>query len=80
MFIDFFKKLGFHNTKADYSLFVSLDKTIFIAIYVNDLFLFNNNGNTRIVNAMHNLQNWFKITDFGNISYYFGMKIDVDLS
>lgn len=32
--MDFLKKLGFHKTEADNILFVSSDKTIFIAVYV----------------------------------------------
>ncbi len=38
--LDFLRKLDFHKTEADHGLFVSVDKTMFIAVYVDDLLLF----------------------------------------
>lgn len=38
--LDFFQKLDFYKTKIDDILFVSADKTLFIAIQVDDLNLF----------------------------------------
>ena len=38
--LDFLRKLDFHKTEADHGLFVLADKTMFIAVYVDDLLLF----------------------------------------
>ena len=46
--LDFLKKLGFYKTEADHSLFVSADKTMFIAVYVDDLLLFGQDIYPRI--------------------------------
>ena len=37
---DFLKKLGFKRINADHGLFVSTDKSIYIAIYINDILFF----------------------------------------
>lgn len=78
--MDFLKKLGFHKTEADHSLFVSSDKTLFIAVYVDDLLLFGADGDPRIDNVMQNLRDRFKMTDLGDVSHYLGMEVDVDLN
>lgn len=78
--MDFFKKLSFHNTETDHSFFVLSDKINFNRICINDLFLLDNNENTKIINAMQHFLNWFKIINFDNIFYYFGIKIDINLN
>ena len=50
--LDFFRKLNFHKTEANHGLFVSADKTMFIAIYIDDLLLFNGNIDLRIDNVI----------------------------
>ena len=41
--LNFLRKLNFHKTKIDYSLLVSTNKTMFIAIYMDNLLLFDAN-------------------------------------
>ena len=38
--VKFFKKLGFIRLELDYGIFVSSDKQLFIAVYINNLLLF----------------------------------------
>ncbi|SLM33740.1 gag-pol polyprotein [Lasallia pustulata] len=40
MLQDFLKKLGFKRVEADHGFFVSNDKSIFIAVYVDDILFF----------------------------------------
>ena len=72
--------MGFHKTEADNSLFVSTDKTMFIAVYVDDLLLFGADGDTRIHKFIKHLSDRFKMTDLGDVSHYLGMEIDIDLN
>ena len=39
-FLDFFKISDFYKTETNYDLFILIDKTRFIAIYINNLFLY----------------------------------------
>lgn len=39
-FLDFFRKLDFNKIETDHSLFASADKTMFIAVYIDNLHLF----------------------------------------
>lgn len=41
--LDFLWKLDFHKIEADHGLFISVNKTMFINIYVDDLLLFGTN-------------------------------------
>ncbi len=77
--LDFLRKLDFHKTEADHGLFVSADKTIFIAVYVDHLLLFGADINLRIDDVMQNLRDRFQMTDLGDVSHYLGMKVDVNL-
>lgn len=54
-FLNFLCKLDFHKTKVDHSLFVSADKTMIIAVYVDDLLLFSVDIDSRINNVIQNL-------------------------
>ena len=38
--VEFLQKLGFQRLELDHGVFVSEDKQLFIAVYVNDLLLF----------------------------------------
>ena len=53
---------------------------MFIAIYIDDLFLFNANINPRIDNIMQNHQDRFQITNLSNVFHYFGIEIDINLN
>ncbi len=77
--LDFLRKLDFHKTEADHGLFVSADKTMFIAIYVDDLLLFGADINPRINDVMQNLRDRFRMTDLGDVSHHLGIEVDVDL-
>lgn len=70
--LDFFWKLNFHRTEADHGLFVPADNSILIAIYLDDLLIFDNDFDSRIDNFMQNFQDRFWMTDLGYVSYYFG--------
>ncbi len=61
--LDFPRKLDFHKTEADHGWFVSTDKTFFIAVYVNDLLLFDADIDLRIDNVIQNLRDRFLMTD-----------------
>ncbi len=50
--LDFLRILDFHKTEADHVLFVSADKTIFIAVYMDDLLLFSADIDPRIDDVM----------------------------
>lgn len=39
--VKFFKMLGFTQLEFDYKIFVLVDKRLFIAVYINDLLIFN---------------------------------------
>ncbi len=77
--LDFLKKLDFHMTEADHGLFVSADKTIFIAVYLDDLLLFGGYIDLRIDDVMQNLRDRFQMTDLGYVSHYLGIEVDVNL-
>ncbi len=53
--LDFFRKLDFHRTGADNGLFVTADKIILIAVYIDDLLLFGLDIDPRIDDVMLNL-------------------------
>ena len=76
---DFLHKLGFQKTEADHGLFVSTDKTVFIAVYVDDLLLFGAENEPRIDEVMQNLRDRFKMTDLGDVSHYLEMEVDANL-
>ncbi len=57
--LDFLRKLDFHKTEEDHGLFVLADKTIFIAVYMDDLLLFGADIDLRIDDVIHNLKDRF---------------------
>ena len=57
--LDFLRKLDFHKTETDHGLFVSANKTMFIAVYVDDLLLFGVDIDHHIDDVMQNLRDRF---------------------
>ncbi len=53
--LDLLRKLDFYKTEADHDLFVSADKTIFIAVFVDNLLLFGTEIDLCIDDVMQNL-------------------------
>ena len=77
--LHFLRKFDFHKTEEDQNLFVSAEKTIFSAVYVNKLLLFGTDINLCIDNILQNLRDRFHMTDLGDVSHYLGMEINVNL-
>ncbi len=46
---------------------------------MDDLFLFGADIDPRIDDVMQNLRDRFQMTDLGDVSYYLGMEVDVNL-
>ena len=74
---DFLKEKGFTATNSDQSVFISADKQLFLAIYIDDLLLFGANK-SQINTLKKELGYRFRMTDLGDISHYFGMEIRRD--
>ena len=74
--MDFLHKLGFHKLKSDYEVFISENQFIFIAVYVDDLLLFDSDT-MRLNEIQHQLSLWFKMMNFDEISYYLDMEVDI---
>ena len=79
MIRSFLNKLEFYETESDKSLFVSKDKKMYIAVYVDDLLIFGADM-SRIDKVKSKLKSTFKMTDLGSTSHYLGMKIRRDRS
>jgi len=77
MIRSFLNKLDFHEIESDKSLFVSEDKKMFIAIYVDDLLIIEADM-SRIDKVKTELKSTFKMTDLGSASHYLDMKIRRD--
>ncbi len=77
MIRSFLNKLGFHETESDKSLFVSEDKKMFIAVYIDDLLIIEADM-SRIDKVKAELKSTFKMADLGPASYYLGMEIRRD--
>ena len=75
--IDFLRKLGFHRSDSDYGIFISKDRSTYIAVYVDDLLLFGSDA-AKLDEIQRQLSSRFKMTDLGQISHYLGMEVDVD--
>ncbi|SLM34525.1 Reverse transcriptase, RNA-dependent DNA polymerase [Lasallia pustulata] len=52
---DFLKKLGFKRIEADHGFFVSNNKSIFIAVYVDDILFFGDPNDKQIHEVLHYL-------------------------
>ena len=73
--VEFLKKLGFIRLELDHGIFVSADKQLFIAVYVDDLLIFGSDI-ARLEDVQQKLRDRFKMTDLGDISHYLGMEVD----
>ncbi len=73
--VEFLKKLGFVRLELDHEIFISKDKQLFIAVYVDDLLFFGANI-SRLEDIQQKLRDQFKMTDLGDISHYLGMEVD----
>lgn len=78
--LDFLGKLEFCKTEADHGLFVLVDKTIFIAVYVDDLLLFGADIDPWMDDVMQNLRDRFWMTNLGDVSHYLGIEVNVNLN
>ena len=76
---DFFHKLSFKRIETNHDFFVSIDKSIFVVVYVDDLLFFENLNDQRVKDAMQSLRNRFQMTDLSDVSHYLDMKIDNDV-
>ena len=76
--VDFLVKLGFHRLEQDHGVFVSEDKQLFIAIYVDDLLIFGADI-PRLEKIQNDLSDRFKMTNLGDVSHYLGMEVDVEV-
>lgn len=74
---DFLKEKGFTATNSDQGVFISADKQLFIAIYVDDLLLFGA-IKSQIDALKKELSSRFQMTDLGDVSHYLGMEIRRD--
>ena len=73
--VESLKKLGFVRLELDHGIFISKDKQLFIAVYVDDLLFFGANI-SRLEDIQQKLRDQFKMTDLGDISHYLGMEVD----
>ena len=69
-------KLGFHKLEQDHGVFVSEDKQLFIAIYVDNLLIFGADI-PQLEKMQNDLSDCFKMTNLGNVSHYFGIEVNV---
>ena len=73
--VKFLKKLRFIRLELDHEIFVSADKQLLIAVYVNKL-LFFVLDTARLEGVQQKLENRLKMTDLGDVSHYLEMQVD----
>ncbi len=74
---DFLKKLGLEWLELDHGVFVSKDRQLFLALYIDDLLLFDSEEFC-LTNIQDQLRARFKITNLGEISHYLDMEVDIE--
>jgi hypothetical protein len=76
---NFLTKLGFHQSTADYCLYVLKDNDVimFILIYVDDFLLASNDSNL-LSNVKKRLQTEFKMKDLGKVKQFLGSNVTYD--
>jgi len=74
--VDFLAKLGLYPLNSNYTVFISGDRSIFLAVYMDNLLLFSLDMK-RMDEIQENLSARFKMTDLGQISHYLGIEVDV---
>ncbi len=62
----------------DHGVFISQDRQLFLAIYVDDLLLFTSDE-SRVTNIQNQLSARFQMTILGEVSHYLGMEVDVEV-
>ncbi len=75
---DFLIKMGFEQLKLDQGVFVSKNRQLFLALYVEDLLLFASDE-ACLTKIQVQLSARFKMTDLGEISHYLAIKVDVEI-
>ncbi len=73
--VKFLKKLRFFRLELDHGIFVSMDKQLYISVYVDDLLIFGSDI-ARLEDVQQKLRDRFKMTDLEDISHYLGMQVD----
>ncbi len=73
--VGFLHKLGFQRLELDHSIFVSENKQLFLAVYIDDLLLFGSDP-SRLEEIQWSLRDRFKMTDLDDISHYPEIKVD----
>lgn len=68
--------IGFHQSKADYSLFTKVSDFTFVAllVYVDDIILASNDSKA-ISDLTLLLNNKFSLKDLGNVKFFLGLEI-----
>ena len=70
----YLKKLDFNTTESDHSVFVSKDKKYYIAVYVNDLLLFD--LDIKYINHIKaRLNQRFEMTDLDPAQHYLSIEV-----
>ena len=75
--LDFMQNTNLFPLKSDYAVFANQKKTLFVAVYVDDILIFGNNT-IDINNLKTKLQQRFDMTDMGSAHMYLGMQITRD--
>ncbi len=73
--VEFLQKLRFMQLELDHGIFVSMDKQLYIAVYVDDLLIFGSDI-ACLKDVQQKLRDRFKMTDLRDISHYLGMQVD----
>ena len=73
---DFLKELSFIQSEYDHNIFITVNKSMIIAVYVDDILIFNENE--KVMKGMQDsLIKHFKMTDLEAVSHYLSMEVDV---
>lgn len=73
----FLQQCGLEPLKCDYAVFINHDRTLLVAVYVDDLLLFGK-VKIQIQHLKIQLQERFQMTDLGPAHMYLGMQISRD--
>ena len=76
---NFLQKLSFKRVETNHDFFVSINKFIFVVVYVDNLLFFENFNDQRVKDAMQSLRDRFQMIDLNDVSHYLDMKIDNDI-
>lgn len=74
---EFLHHCGLDPLKCDYAVFVNTDRTLFVAVYVDDILIFGK-IKTHIQYLKGKLHDRFQMTDLGPAHMYLGMQITRD--